>query len=88
MAAVKPQPKEKLDGPTEPKPILFLGGPDNARKRADKGYSQWTNSQGDLYRRVRLTAGDALGQLTFDAMVYFGKSWNEAIETGEKENCK
>ena len=69
--AVKPS----GDGPVEPRSIIFVGGPLNGKKHADLGQTEWVGPEADLYRRVRMDAGDRLGRLAFDVLAYFGKSW-------------
>ena len=66
-------------GPVEPKAIILIGGPLNGKKVADLGQTQRQTAEGDLYRRVRMDAGDSLGQLCFDVLAYFGKTWEQGL---------
>ena len=75
-AEAAPRTKVEVDGPVEPKPVMFIGGPMNGKKIADRGQAVWQNSVGDVYKRVRLDAGDAVGQMSFDILAYWGKSWD------------
>jgi len=69
----------KACGPVEPKAIILIGGPLNGKKVADLGQTQRQTSDGDLYKRVRMDAGDGLGQLCFDVLAYFGKTWEQSL---------
>ena len=61
----------------EPKAILLLGGPLNGKKMADLGQCLRQTPSGDVYKRVRMDAGDAQGRIAFDVLAYFGKSWDQ-----------
>ena len=81
MSEKKPTTKmeTKACGPLEPKAIILIGGPLNGKKVADLGQTQRQTAEGDLYKRVRMDAGDGLGQLCFDVLAYFGKSWEQGL---------
>jgi len=61
------------------KPIILIGGPLNGKKVADLGQTQRQTPDGDLYKRVRMDAGDSLGRLCFDVLAYFGKAWEQGL---------
>jgi hypothetical protein len=67
----------KATGPVEPKPITYIGGPMNGKKVADLGQVQRQTPDGDIYKRVRMDAGDAQGRLSFDILAYWGKTWEQ-----------
>ncbi|MGD0091095.1 MAG: hypothetical protein ABSE73_14350 [Planctomycetota bacterium] len=71
------QPRTQASGPVEPKSITHIGGPLNGKKVADLGQNQRQTAEGDLYKRVRMDAGDQLGCICFDVLAYFGKAWEE-----------
>lgn len=70
--------RPQTTGPVEPKAITFIGGPLNGKKIADMGQTQRRTPDGDMYVRVRMDAGDALGSLCFDVLAYWGKTWEQA----------
>ena len=70
---------ESAVGPIEPKAITLIGGPLNGKKIADLGQLKKQTAQGDLYKRVRMDAGDSLGKMAFDVLAYFGKTWEEGL---------
>lgn len=72
-----PQLQTEATGPVEPKSITHIGGPLNGRKVADLGQTRRQTSEGDLYKRVRMDAGDQIGRMCFDVLAYFGKAWEE-----------
>jgi hypothetical protein len=62
----------------EPRAIVIIGGPLNGKKIADLGQTKAQTSEGDLYLRVRMDAGDGPGRMTFDVLAYWGKTWESA----------
>jgi len=72
-------PQTQASGPVEPKAIILIGGPLNGKKVADLGQTQRQTADGDLYKRVRMDAGDSLGRLCFDVLAYFGKTWEQGL---------
>ena len=79
MQEQETQAATKVDVPLEPKAILYLGGPWNGQKVADRGQIEKLTIHGDLYKRVRMDAGDAAGRMSFDVLAYFGKTWDQAV---------
>jgi hypothetical protein len=71
--------RTQTTGPVEPKAIAFIGGPLNGKKVADMGQTQRQTPDGDIYRRVRMDAGDPLGRLCFDVLAYWGKTWEQMV---------
>ena len=69
--------KTQATGPVEPKAIMYIGGPLNGKKVADLGQVQRQTADGDIYKRVRMDAGDAQGLLSFDVLAYWGKTWEQ-----------
>ena len=79
MSQPQTQTKPVPPGRIEPKAITYVGGPLNGKKVADLGQNRKITDNNDLYKRVRMDAGDAQGTITFDVLAYFGKNWDEAI---------
>ena len=79
MVAPTPEPATQAepDGPIEARSIIHIGGPLNCKKCADRGQNRHVTPANDLYKRVRIDAGDQLGHFHFDVLAYFGKSWEE-----------
>lgn len=72
-------PQTQANGPLEPKAIILIGGPLNGKKVADLGQTQRQTAEGDLYKRVRMDAGDSSGSLCFDVLAYYGKTWEQGL---------
>ena len=73
MSDAEPATKAEVAVPAEPRPIMFIGGPRNGKRMADRGQTSVRTEDG-IYKRVRMDAGDALGRLSFDVLAYYG--WN------------
>ena len=72
----------RLDGPIEPKPITYLGGPLSGQKRPDRHEERQVitvRGQDEVYWRLKLSVSDGVVTLPFTAMVYQGPLGLEAI---------
>jgi hypothetical protein len=83
MPAPEPmtQPQAVTNGPPEPRPIAYIGGPMNGKTRADYGQMEWTDARGHLYKRVQMSVANREIGCTCvrQIMAYWGLVWHQEV---------
>ena len=76
------QPQPQMDGPVEPKPITYIGGPLSGQKRPDFDETRKIvriHEEEHVYYRTDLTVRNAIAVIDFPVMAYQGRRWDEVV---------